>query len=610
MKVIVYHRIEKSSINSNYPNLIYFSLDNFRKQLDYLSKNYNLLNKKDFLNKINNKDKFSDKDIILTFDDGTIDHYKYVFPELKKRCICGIFYVPTYNLLYNKMLGVHSLHLLIGKYDSNTILKEIVQYIKKNNIVKKNNKDRYDYIYNNLNFKKDNSTLLKRLINSTRFININDKHTLMEHLLKKYLPNIDINSYYIQKEQIKEMNNNGMIIGNHSITHHYMSDLTYKEQKYEIEKSYEILETIIGKNNIRTFAYPYGLLESFTDETLDILNNTNTSFSFIYPGSIEEQNNKDITEGGFNDIRKRQLLPRYDYSDFKNQQEETYDFFNDNVNIWNNLSENEYSTSFYRNYYVLKLISKKKSGYFLDIGCGTGQLCIKSNLLGWNSYGVDKSENMIKYCIENNKKYKSNANFRNIDILKNTFNNDLLFDIISAQGLIEYISYNELIVFLKNCKKMSKQSGFILIGNRNRLFNLLSNNNYTQNEIKLGMIENMYLENSIILNSKNEKDMIIKLSNLNLNYKNNENNEVQNFINVKTRYQYTPYQIIKLVKKLNFKINSIYPINYHGFLNNISPTIDKLKEKIAKIISTNDIKNRYKLLPWCTTFIINVSKIN
>ena len=52
MKAIVYHRIEKSSINSNYPNLKYFSLDNFRKQLDYLSKNYNLLNKNDFLNKI------------------------------------------------------------------------------------------------------------------------------------------------------------------------------------------------------------------------------------------------------------------------------------------------------------------------------------------------------------------------------------------------------------------------------------------------------------------------------------------------------------------------------------------------------------------------------
>ena len=131
MKAIVYHRIEKSSINSNYPNLKYFSLDNFRKQLDYLSKNYNLLNKNDFLNKIKNNDKFDKKDIILTFDDGTIDHYKYVFPELKKRGICGIFYIPTYNLLYNKMLGVHSLHLLIGKYDSNTILKEIVQYIKK-----------------------------------------------------------------------------------------------------------------------------------------------------------------------------------------------------------------------------------------------------------------------------------------------------------------------------------------------------------------------------------------------------------------------------------------------------------------------------------------------
>ena len=105
MKAIVYHRIGKTSINSNY-----FSFNNFRKQLDYLSKYYNLLNKNDFLNKIQNKDKFDNKDIILTFDDGTIDHYKYVFPELKKRKICGIFYIPTYNVFSNKMLSVHILH--------------------------------------------------------------------------------------------------------------------------------------------------------------------------------------------------------------------------------------------------------------------------------------------------------------------------------------------------------------------------------------------------------------------------------------------------------------------------------------------------------------------
>lgn len=53
------------------------STEEFKKQLDF------------FLNK------YSDKEIILTFDHGTFDHMEIVAPELERRGIRGIFFILT-----------------------------------------------------------------------------------------------------------------------------------------------------------------------------------------------------------------------------------------------------------------------------------------------------------------------------------------------------------------------------------------------------------------------------------------------------------------------------------------------------------------------------------
>jgi len=54
--------------------------------------------------------------VILTFDDGLRDHYKYVFPKLKEHNLWGIFYISTAPFHNKKLIDVHRIHMLVGKY--------------------------------------------------------------------------------------------------------------------------------------------------------------------------------------------------------------------------------------------------------------------------------------------------------------------------------------------------------------------------------------------------------------------------------------------------------------------------------------------------------------
>ena len=96
MKAIMYHYVREYS--DSLPNFRYLDIENFSKQLDFFEKEFGFMEKKDWDDVINRKvediNSFKDK-IILTFDDAMKCHYEYVYPELEKRGLWGIFYVNS-----------------------------------------------------------------------------------------------------------------------------------------------------------------------------------------------------------------------------------------------------------------------------------------------------------------------------------------------------------------------------------------------------------------------------------------------------------------------------------------------------------------------------------
>ena len=114
MKAVMYHYVRFP--NSKYPYFKGLHVDYFKRQLDWFSNNGGFVGRDDFLNIFkNHKNQELPSGFVLTFDDGLSDHYDFVYPELIKRGIFGIFYIPTLYFTSKKILDVHRIQLLIGR---------------------------------------------------------------------------------------------------------------------------------------------------------------------------------------------------------------------------------------------------------------------------------------------------------------------------------------------------------------------------------------------------------------------------------------------------------------------------------------------------------------
>lgn len=110
-------------------------------------------------------------------------------------------------------------------------------------------------------------------------------------------------------KQLKEMSNNGMIIGSHTVNHKVLSKLNYEEQDYEISNSIDFIENEIGYKSIKTFCFPYGGNHSFNRDSLKILEKNKCDFSF----SVASKN---ITMKNLSNNLLH--LPRFDCNEFPN----------------------------------------------------------------------------------------------------------------------------------------------------------------------------------------------------------------------------------------------------------------------------------------------------
>ncbi len=302
--IIMYHYVRNIQ-NSKYPNLKGLEFSDFKKQILYFKKNFNILSNNDFIEVINSKKIPKKKSILLTFDDGYRDHYDYVFPFLKKQKISANLYPPILCIKNKLVLDVNKIHFILEKeLDRKKILELIYFYIKK--ILKKKPSQ--------LNIEKIN--LISRY---------DDKETvLIKRLLQYYLPapyrgkivnkvfeeivNKSEKQFskilYMNENNIKELYQNNFTIGSHGYEHNWWGKISNKNQELEIIKSLNFFKNIGVLDKNFSVCFPYG---SYNSYTLKILNRLKIKFALTTKiGSVQKNNFQNLYE-----------LPRLDTNDFK-----------------------------------------------------------------------------------------------------------------------------------------------------------------------------------------------------------------------------------------------------------------------------------------------------
>ena len=306
MKAIMYHYVRK--FNSDLPNFRYLSLSDFQKQLDFFDKNYGFVTRDQWSEVLENKRVGENKGkILLTFDDGLSCHYNFVFPELNKRGLWGIFYIPTNPYKNNKLLDVHRIHLLCGAFEGKDLMQVLKMFLDEEMIPDKKIEEfrKETYITQN-NF--EGVSEFKRILNY--YISYSFRENLITKIANFFSYKFDVKKFYISKEKLKDMSKHGHIIGSHTVTHPVMSKLSREEQSYQIKDSFSFLEELKVSSE-KTYCHPYGGFHTFNRHTIELLKNQNVNYSFnVEPREI---NNNDLK-------KNKQFLPRFDCNLFPNGQ--------------------------------------------------------------------------------------------------------------------------------------------------------------------------------------------------------------------------------------------------------------------------------------------------
>lgn len=277
----MYHYVRPKNID--YPYFKYCTLENFRRQLDYFDKNFGFLSFEDYKNTI--KYNRNSTGVVLSFDDGLKDHFQYVLPELRKRGLWGLFYVNTGTFSLSKLLGVHRVHFLKGKYSSQFILEKVLKRTNDKMIDKRYLSLFKNETYVNSNYN-DDERRLQRLLNF--YLHYEYRDQILNELAFKYLDEKMLHQQtYLNKCEVIDLIEAGNIVGAHSVNHFVLSRLSVSQQSYEINESFDFLNSLY-EQEYKSFCYPYGYDSSFNNDTLKILKDINVNDACVFDNKHQE----------------------------------------------------------------------------------------------------------------------------------------------------------------------------------------------------------------------------------------------------------------------------------------------------------------------------------
>lgn len=271
LTIVVYHYVRPLA-RTRYPTITGLDLSHFDEQLDYMQRFYNPVSMEDVVGALDSGHELPRRSLLITFDDGYIDHYTYVFPRLAARGLRGAFFPPSQVVLQRRLLDVNRIHYILASVVTPAELvimieRDIAAHAKSwqlDELSAYREKFYYPSRYDSADV-----AYVKRLL----------QHALPETLrtqvvaeLFERFVSVDEKSFaeelYISLEQLRLMASSNQHVGSHGDSHYCLSLLSADRQRADIEASVQMLDLVGVPSDMRTLCFPYG---DYNNETISIL---------------------------------------------------------------------------------------------------------------------------------------------------------------------------------------------------------------------------------------------------------------------------------------------------------------------------------------------------
>lgn len=272
--VVMYHYVRDLD-RSRYPEINALQTDEFEFQLDYLESEYTFVSLSDIRAAIYNEAQLPSNPVLLTFDDGFLDHYTTVFPRLRERGIEGAFFPPTEPILSDTVLNVHKIHVILASVsDTDALLESVFDCLDsyRAQYELESNQAYYDRLAEAGRWDPAEITFVKRVLQ--RELGYELRSAIIDDLFAEY---VDVSEpvlsreLYMHPSHLRTMIEAGMSVGGHGSSHRWLGSLSADEQRREIDRSVEFLHSLGVSTEDWSICYPYG---SYDSTTLDLLEET------------------------------------------------------------------------------------------------------------------------------------------------------------------------------------------------------------------------------------------------------------------------------------------------------------------------------------------------
>ncbi len=247
---LTYHRI--FDLDDEFkldPGVVSTSVTNFRKQMDYLSKKYNVISLEKFLERHKKNKKLPKNSVVIKFDDGYLDVYSYVYPILKHYNLPAIVFLTTNTIDKNDWFWWEKVAYILNNTNSRFVdLSGLGRY--------------------SLADKRKRLKSLRKIQLKLKRMRENGKNEIVKKLSKALEVKIPDSNISLSWKQINEMG--GISFGSHTVTHPILTRVSIKKAKDEIVKSKEQIEKNTGKK-CRYFCYPNGEVSDFNVSIKNLL---------------------------------------------------------------------------------------------------------------------------------------------------------------------------------------------------------------------------------------------------------------------------------------------------------------------------------------------------
>ena len=269
-----YHRVYQGELKTSFDETLFGpSIDSFQQQMLWLKEKRAVFLSEDEVIYYQQKgEKIPKRSVLITFDDGYKDNFTLVYPLLRSLQIPASYFIPVGAIMDRKLGWWDIISFFIKKTRKKTIS------IKGRDFSLQSNREKKRTIFR-----------LLQLMKTEPYSQTQDLLEILSEECEVAFPSYNEQDAELMSwEEIREVLDNGIAIGAHTVSHRVLATLDENEQFEELRSSKRLLEDMLpGK--IRSLSYPVGDYTAFTQQTKELARKAGYDISFSFNTGVNYQ---------------------------------------------------------------------------------------------------------------------------------------------------------------------------------------------------------------------------------------------------------------------------------------------------------------------------------